>query len=144
MRDLGVRRRELLHLGPGQAAEVFCRARQRGEGRPSGLVRQRDVEVGAAGQRREQGPLRPGQILEAVREDGSAVPRVELVLDPGDSVPALEVAIPELEPVELRAVGREQGAEVAGDLTRVDEARLELRDGAEQRLAEAGEPGRRA
>ena len=99
------------------------------------------MDVGPASERSKQGPLRPGQVLEAVGEHRPAVPRLELGLHACDGVRAIAVAIGELQPLQLAEIGREKHREIALDLARVDEARLELRDGAEQRIPEAGEPG---
>ena len=63
--------------------------------------------------RLEQAPLGPGQVLEAVCEDGAAVPGVELGGDPLRRVAPQQVAIPEPEAVELGAVGRVEPRQVA-------------------------------
>src|SRR4051812_34094638 len=57
---------------------------------------------------------------------------------------ALELAIPETEPVELRAIGGVQLGELALQLAGVEQRVLELRDGGAERVGEAGEPGRAA
>src|SRR5262245_20867427 len=54
-------------------------------------------------------------------------------------MPAKQVAIPELEPLELRAVRRVEKREIAAQVTRVDEPRLELGEGGSQRVGEPGE-----
>ena len=87
------------------------------------LVRQRDGDLGAAGERAEQLPLGAGQILEAVREHRLAVPGLEVRLEPLDGVPAQRVAVPAAEPVELRAVGGEETTEVALERLRLERAR---------------------
>ncbi len=102
------------------------------------------MDVRATGERLQERPLRPGEILEAVGEDGPAVPRLELPLHPLHRVAALEVAVPQAEPCELVAVAGVEAGEVALDVGGLDEAGLELRDGAEQRVAEAGEACRGA
>ena len=58
----------------GQGGEIFLRPPERREGGPAGLVRHRDGQLGAGRERLEEAPLRPGQVLEAVREDRTAVP----------------------------------------------------------------------
>ena len=77
-RDLPVARRELLDGAGGEAGEILGRPPQRGEDRPSRLVRERDRDLGPRGQRLEQRPLRTGQVLEAVGEDRLDVPGVEV------------------------------------------------------------------
>src|SRR5581483_3739082 len=109
---------------------------------PPGLVGERDVDVGAPRERLEQAPLHRSQVLEAVREDGLAVPGVELAAQALDRPPAERVPVAEAEPVELGAVGRVEGGEVAVEVARLDEARLELAEGGQERVDEAGEAGR--
>ena len=62
---------------PTRSSAVRC---ERCERDPTGLVRQRHLHLGAAGERLEQRPLGAGQVLEAVREHRLAVPRVEVGL----------------------------------------------------------------
>ena len=66
--DLRVRGRQLLDPTVRETGEIVGRAAQGGEGRPARLVGKRDVDLGATGEGPEQGPLRAGQVLEAVRE----------------------------------------------------------------------------
>jgi hypothetical protein len=68
---------------------------ERRECRPPGLVRKRDGDLRASGERFEQGPLGPGQILETVREDRLTVPRREIARDTFGGVAAEQLAIPE-------------------------------------------------
>ena len=72
----------------------------------------------ARGERLEQPPLRPGQILEPVREHRPAVPGVQLGAQPLDRAAAEQVAVPEPEPVELGPVGRVEQREIAVELLR--------------------------
>ena len=96
-----VARRQLLDGAGSEAGEILGRAPQRCEHRPSRLVGKRNGDLGARGQRLEQGPLSAGQILEAVREDRLAAPGVEVGTEAFDSVVAQQAAVPALEPVEL-------------------------------------------
>ncbi len=137
--DLRVRGRQLLDPTVRETGEIVGRAAQGGEGRPARLVGKRDVDLGATGEGPEQGPLRAGQVFEAVREHGPAVPRLELRLNAFDGVRTVPVAVEEPQLLELAEIGGEENGEVALELARVDEARLELRDGAQQGVAEAGE-----
>ena len=134
-----VARRQLLDAAGGEAGEVVRGALERGERGPRGLVRERDGDLGAAGERLEEAPLRAGEILEAVGEDGAAVPGGEIAREPvgGErGARAARSARPEL--VELGAVGRVQERERAVELLRVDEAVLELGDRLGERVGEAG------
>src|SRR5207244_11352716 len=74
MRDLAEARRELLDPSAGQVREVLGGAAERRESDTAGLVRKRDSHVRPTGERFEERPLRPGQILEAVGEDGRSAP----------------------------------------------------------------------
>src|SRR5207248_7774889 len=112
------------------------------EGRASGLVRERDRDLSAPGERLEQRPLRTGQILEAVCEHGASLPRSQLAGEPFRRRSALEVAIPEPEAVEFRAVLGVEPGEISVELARVDEPGLELAEGGRKRVGEAGEARR--
>ena len=92
----------------------------------------------------EQRPLGAGQIFEPVREDRPPGPGPQLSADPVDRATALEIAIPQAEAVELRAVGRVQTAEIAVELVRIDEPRFQLAQGTAESLSEAGEARRGA
>ena len=124
--DLGVARRQLLDAPRGETLKVFCRSPQRREGGTPGLVRQRDAHLGASGERLEERPFGSREVLEAVREDGLRRARRRGRTAAARPRAAEEVAVPEAEAVELRAVGRIEAREVAGQLVRVEEARLEL------------------
>ncbi len=130
-------RGEFLDATVGETGEVVCGAPERREDLAAGLVRERDLHLGAPGQRFEQRPLRAGQILEPVREHRLAVPRLEIGLQALGCAAALAVPIPEADPVELRAIGRIEPLEVAVELLRVDEAGLELAEGLLQGVGEA-------
>ena len=93
-RDRSVARRQLLDGAGGQAGEILGRPPERGEDRPSRLVRQRDRDLGPRGQRLEQRPLRAGEVLEAVGEDRLAVPGVEVGPQALDGVTAQQAAVP--------------------------------------------------
>ena len=74
-------RRELLDAGCGERCQVLGGAGERRERDAAGLVGQRDLDVGAAGERVQERPLGTGQVFEPVGEDRLAVPRVELRLE---------------------------------------------------------------
>ncbi len=143
-RDLAVAWRELLDPPRGERPEVVHRAAQRRERRAPRLIGKRDRDVGPARQRVEQCPLGAGQIFEPVREDRPPGPGLQLSADPVHRVTALEIAIPEAEAVELRAVGGVQTAEIAVELVRIDQPRLQLAQGTAERLRKAGEARRGA
>ena len=106
--------------------EILGRPLQRRERGAPGFIRQRHVDLGPSGERLEQAPLGRGQILEAVREDGLSVPRVELTLQPLARAAPQEVAVPETETLELGAVGAVQRGELAVEIAGVEQAGLEL------------------
>ena len=130
-------RRQLLDPPLGEAREVVGRARERGEGVPAGLVRQRDRHLGARGERLEQRPLGAGQVLEAVREHRPRLPGAEVAGGALGRVAALELAVPEPEPVELLAVGAVERGELALQLAGLEQRGLELGDGRAERIGEA-------
>ena len=136
--------RKLLDLSTGERGEVLLRASQRCEGSATGLVRQRNRHLCAARQRLEQPPLRAGQILEPVREDRSAVPRIELRAKPLDRTAPKQIAVPEAEAIELRSIGGVQQPEISVQLFRLEEAGLELRERGQERVGEARKPRRPA
>ena len=140
-------RGKLLDRAAGQRRKILLRPAQRREGGTARLVGQRDRDLRARGQRLQQPPFGSRQVLEPVREHGPAVPRVELRREPLDGAPAEQVAVPEADRVELLAIRRVQAGEVAvaGDALErasVQQARLELREDAEQRICEPGEARR--
>ncbi len=132
-----VARRQLLDRAGSQTGEILGRPPQCREDRPPGLVGKRDGDLGPSGQRLEQGPLRTGEVLEAVREDRLAVPGVELGPETLDGVTAQHAAIPALEPVELAAIPRVQGPELAFHRVRRDEPLVELVERPLERFGEA-------
>ena len=67
----------------------------------AGLVRQRDLTSARPASASSSDHCALGQVLEAVREDGLAVPRVEVGLEALGRAPAEQVAVPEAEAVEL-------------------------------------------
>src|SRR6266550_6007066 len=105
-------RGQLLDRTGGQRAQVLGRARERGERVTARLVGERDGEVAAGGERLDERPLGAGQVLEAVGEYRAAVPGVKFARDLRRRVAALELAVPEAEPVELLAIGRVQLGEL--------------------------------
>ena len=141
-RVLGRARLELARAPVRERGEILGRALERRERGAAGLVRQRDVDLRAAGERLEQRPLRGGEVLEAVGEDGLAVPGVELALDALARAAAQQVAVPEADAVELAAVGRVQLGDVAVEVGGIEQARLQLGDGGDERVGEPGEAGR--
>ena len=142
--DLLECRRQFLDAAVGERAEIFQRAPQRREGGTAWLVRHRHGDLPSPGERLQQCPFRSGQIFEAVREDRLAGPGVQLTEDAVRRVTPEQVAVPEPEAVELRAVRGVQGCELAVKVVRVEQARFELTDGREQRVGEAAEPRRGA
>ncbi len=114
-RDRPVARRQLLDVAGGQAGKILGRPTERGEDRPSRLVRQRDRDLGPRGQRLEQRPLRAGEVLEPVGEDRLAVPGVEVRPQALDGVTAQQAAVPARQAVELVAVAGIERAECALD-----------------------------
>ena len=77
------------------AARSVGGTRKRSESDAARLVRQRDLDVRASGERFEQRPLRTRQILEPIREHRLAVPRRELRRKPLGGATAEEVAVPQ-------------------------------------------------
>ena len=104
-----------------------------------GSYGKRDGDVRAAGERFEERPLRAGQVLEAVGEDGPVRPGVELAGDEVGGVSPAQVPVPEPELLELGAIRRVEKREVAAQLVGLDEPRLELRERGAERIREAGE-----
>src|SRR5207248_9467051 len=92
---------QLLDGSGGQRAQVLGGAGERREGVAARLVGKRDREVAAGGERLDERPLGAGQVFEPVGEHRAAVPGVELAGDAAGRVAALELAVPEPEPVEL-------------------------------------------
>ena len=128
--------RQLLDAAVRERREVVGCAGERGERDPPGLVGQRHMHLGAPGERLEQRPLGAGEVLEAVGEDRLTVPGVELGLKALGGTAAQEVAVPEAEPVELRAIGGVELGEVAAEVARVEHSLLELAERLEQRVGE--------
>ncbi len=142
MRELAEARRQLLDAPVGERAQIVHRRPQRLERGPPRLVRHRDGDLGAPGERAQQLPLGAGEVLEAVREDGLVVPRVEVGRKPLDGAAAKQVAVPAAEPVELGAVRAVEPREVAVQCVGLEQPRLELGEGRGQGVGEAGEAGR--
>ena len=139
VRDLGVAGAELSEGAVCEARQQCRGLAQPFESRPPRLVRERHGHLGAPGERPDQRPLRLGEILEAVREDRSPVPRVELVCEAvGCGRPKL-VAVPEAQPLELLAVRGVEARERAFEFLGLDEAGLDLTDRVAERVGEAAE-----
>jgi hypothetical protein len=137
-------RRQLLDAAVGERARssiVRAERRERGAAR---LVRHRDRHLGPARERLQERPLRSRQILESIREDRLPAPGLELVRDALGRVAAQQVAIPEIEAVELGSVRGVERGELAVELVRVEQAGLELGDRREQRVGEPSEARRAA
>jgi hypothetical protein len=136
-RDVAVAWRQLLDGAGGEACEILGRPPQRGEDRPSRFVRERDRYLGAGGQRLEQRPLGPGEVLEAVGEDRLPVPRGEIRSQTLDGVLAQQAAIPPREPLELVVVAGIERTELALDRLRGEQPLVELAERALERVDEA-------
>jgi hypothetical protein len=137
------RARELLHRAVREAGEVLDGALERREGGTGRLVRNGHRHVRAGGERLDERPLRPCQVLEAVREYGLAVPGPEIALKSLRRGTPHAVSVPEPEPVELRPVGASETAEIAVDRSGVEQRRLQLSERSDDLVAEATRPGRR-
>src|SRR5262249_60182872 len=90
-------------LGPRRSEPrgAVGRSLERRKGWAARLVRQGDRDLGATGKRLQERPLRARQVLEAVGEDGAALPRAELAGEPPCGGAALEGPGPEAETGEL-------------------------------------------
>src|SRR4029077_18044251 len=108
------------------------------------FVGHRHCHLAASGERLQEGPLCSGQILEAVGEDGLAAPGIELAGNPVGGVPPKQVAVPEVEPIELGAVPGVEPGELAFEIIRIEQSRLELAHRREQGVCEAAEASRAA
>ena len=92
------------------------------------------MDVAARGERLEEPPLGSRQVLEAVREDGRAAPRVELAGEPLDRATAERAAVPGAQPLQLVAVGAQQALERLRELVGVDERAVEIGDRPAERV----------
>src|SRR5207237_10321419 len=101
VRELGLTRRQRLDPSGSEPCEVLGRLLERRGYGAAGLVRQRHGDVGPAGQRLEQRPLCARQVFESVGVDGAAVPGGEVARNTLRGAAALEIAVPELEAIEL-------------------------------------------
>ena len=145
VRDLFVAGRELLDRAGRQALEALRGVPQPLEGRPAGLVRKRDGDVGAARERLEQRPLGRGQVLEAVGEERLPLPGAEVVGEPLGGRGAEQLRVPEAEAVELRAVGGDRASpEAPRGRSDVEQPRLDLPDRVAERVREPGRARRLA
>ena len=136
-RDRRVARWQLLDRTGSEAGEILRGAAERGERRTARLVRKRNGHLGPCGECLEERPLRAREVLEAVGEDGFAVPGVEIRSEPLDSMCAEQATVPSFEPVELLAVSGVELAELAVDGVRRQQSRFELVEHLLQRVHEA-------
>ena len=111
VRELAQRGRQLEHSVAGERGEVTGGPRERRVRRASRLVGQRDVDVRPRRERLEETPFGRGQVLEAVGQDGSPVPGVELAGQAPDRIPAESAAIPCAEALELVPVPADEPRE---------------------------------
>ena len=116
------RSRKLLDAPGSLLGQRRSRPLERGEREPPGLVRERDGDVGAAREPLDERPLRRGEILESVRVDGTAVPRVEIAGHAVRRVAPLTIAVPPLEPVELVAIRAQKVARARLEVFRARQA----------------------
>ena len=142
--DLVERRRKLVDPPVRERGEILHRAAKRCERSAPRFVGHRHGHLAASGERLQERPLGSGQILEAVREDGLAAPGVELAGNPVGGVPPKQVAVPEVEPIELGAIRGVEPGELAFEIVRIEQARLELAHRREQCVCEAAEASRAA
>ena len=132
---------ELLDRTRRELGEIRHGPLERGERGTAGLVRDRDGDLGARGERLEQRPFGAGQILEAVREDRLARPRAEVGRDALGCSAAETVAIPEPDAIELIAVRRGEPREIAVESRGSHECRCELAERRDEGVGEAVRPG---
>ncbi len=119
-----------------ERSEILDRTSERGEGSASRLVRDGERHVGACGQGLDEPPLRPCQVLEAVREKRLPAPGVEVAAQALDGVASHAVPISDAELSELGAIRVDECRELSVDTVRIDEPRLELPDRVQQRVCE--------
>ena len=136
-RDGRVVRSQLFDRLGREPGEILGRPPECAERGPSRLVRERDGDIGAGGERLEESPLRAGQILEAVRENRLAAPRVEIRAEALDGVIAKQAVVPPFEPVELSAVAGVESPQLAVDRVGAEEPVLELAERPLERVDEA-------
>ena len=141
--DRAVARRQLLDRAAprGAARSSAVRWSERNAARPGSYGSETVTSVRAASASMQR-PLRAGQILEAVREDRRAGPRVEVGAEPVDGGAPAHAAVRAAERLQLGAVRRPERAELAADRVRLEQPRLELVERLQERLGEAS-PRRR-
>jgi len=125
-----------------EAREVFGGARERDERRAARLVRERDRDVGARGERLDQRPLGAGQVFEPIGKDRRAHPRVEIGAEPVDCGAPAHASVGSAERLQLRPVRPPERAELAGDRFGLEQPRLELVERLQERFRKAS-PRRR-
>ena len=94
------------------------------------------MDVRPRRERLEETPFGRGQVLEAVRQDGTPVPGVELAGQAPDRIPAESAAIPCAEALELVPVPADETRERFGEIVRLDERAVDLGEGACERVRE--------
>ena len=146
--DVCQRRRQILGGTRRKVDDVAVRERRQIAGGPgerrvhgaAGLVRQRDVDVGARRERLEEPPLRAREVLEAVREHRAVGPRAEVAGQPLDAPAAKHPPIPRSEPVELVAVGADERRERLVEVVGVEQRTVQLRQRPSECVGVPGEP----
>jgi hypothetical protein len=142
VRVVAVARRELLDPSVREPREIGRRPLEGGEGKTPRLVLEGDGDVRPPGECLQQAPLRSAQILEAVGVDRTPIPGTELAGEACGRIAAPEVTIPEPKAVELAAISPVQLGQVAVELSRLEQPRLELGDRASEGVREPREPSR--
>ena len=126
--------RERLDVVAGETRQVVGGALERAEGRAQGLVGKRDDDIRASGERLEQPPLRAREILEPVGEDRLRAPGAELARDQVGGARACQLAVPELEAVELRPVAPVQIGELPVQVAGLEQRGFKVGDGGPERV----------
>ena len=99
------------------------------------------MDVGPSGQRFEQPPFRPGQVLEAVGEDRARTPRIEIAGEALDRPAPKRPAIPRVEPRKPTAICTREGRERLDEVVGLEQGAVELGEG---RPAASAKPEKRA
>jgi hypothetical protein len=136
-------RRKLLNGALCETSQVLHGSLERRERRTSRLIRERHDDLGSRGQPFEQRPLRPGQVFEAVCENGLAVPGIQIGCKALGGAAPEAVAVPQTKAVELSTVGDSQPAEIAVEAFGLEKRRLDLPESRCERVREAARSGRR-
>ena len=120
-------RGKLLDSPVRETREVAHGPLERGERGAAGLVRDRNGDLGARGERLEQRPLRAGQILEAVGKDGLACPDARDRREAARPLGAEGRRDPGARAGELDAIGARESTEIAIERVGVEQARTRAR-----------------